>query len=42
LIEAWCQARTSMPSIEFIVEPGYGLAYSGPGGQPRSNPEFYE
>jgi nucleoside-diphosphate-sugar epimerase len=40
LIDAWLAARAALPSIGFASEPGYGLAYSGPGGRPRSNPEF--
>ena len=28
--------------IEFTVQPGYGLAYSGPDGRPRSQEEFVE
>ena len=40
LIAAWRGALASMPAIAFAVEPGYGLAYSGPGGRPRTNPEF--
>jgi nucleoside-diphosphate-sugar epimerase len=40
LISAWRRALSSMPAIAFAVEPGYGLAYSGPGGRPRTNPAF--
>jgi nucleoside-diphosphate-sugar epimerase len=40
LIEAWNTARLSMPDPQFTTMPGHGLAYSGPGGRPRSNPEF--
>jgi hypothetical protein len=40
LIAAWQHALASMPTIEFAVPPGVGLAYSGPGGKPRSNPDF--
>jgi nucleoside-diphosphate-sugar epimerase len=40
LIAAWNAALESLPPVPFAVEPGYGLAYSGPGGKPRSNPVF--
>ena len=40
LVDAWCRARQSFTDVEFAVEPGYGLAYSGPGGRARSNKEF--
>jgi len=40
LIGAWQHARGAMPAVPFAVEPGYGLAYSGPGGRPRTNPVF--
>jgi hypothetical protein len=29
-----------VPVVDFAVEPGFGLAYSGPGGRPRTNAEF--
>ena len=40
LIEAWGERVASMPLVEFATPPGYGLAYSGPGGRPRSQKEF--
>ena len=40
LIAAWRRALDGMAAVPFAVEPGYGLAYSGPGGRPRSNPVF--
>ena len=40
LIDAWRRALASFTPVPFAVEPGYGLAYSGPGGRPRSNPVF--
>jgi len=40
LIEAWHAARAGMARVDFDPLPGYGLAYSGPGGRPRSNKEF--
>jgi len=40
LVAAWRAALASMPAVEFELEPGYGLAYSGPGGRPRSSPDF--
>jgi nucleoside-diphosphate-sugar epimerase len=48
LVDAWRAAR---PSVQAAADafttrpggaPGYGLAYSGPGGRSRSNPEFTE
>lgn len=44
LIDAWSAARSSMESVLaaglFPTPPGYGLAYSGPGGRPRSREVF--
>ncbi len=41
LIDAWRSAHTAVTAASrFEVEPGYGLAYSGPGGRLRSNAEF--
>jgi nucleoside-diphosphate-sugar epimerase len=40
LVDAWTRAVTSMPDPEFATMPGYGLAYSGPGGRPRTKEEF--
>jgi nucleoside-diphosphate-sugar epimerase len=41
LIDAWNVARaTVLAAATFDPEPGYGLAYSGPGGRPRSQPGF--
>lgn len=40
LMDAWTATTSAMPSVEWAVQPGYGLAYSGPGGRPRSNPRF--
>ena len=41
LVDAWCAARQSMVgAARFDPEPGYGLAYSGPGGRPRTTAEF--
>jgi hypothetical protein len=43
LIDAWTTARDSVsPEAWFETQPGYGLAYSGPGGRPRSSAEFAE
>lgn len=33
LIAAWKKALAGMPEIEYEVEPGYTLSYSGPGGR---------
>ena len=42
LIDAWITARESveLAVAEFVPEPGYGLAYSGPGGRPRTKETF--
>ena len=43
LIDAWRAARATIsPEEWFSTEPGYGLAYSGPGGRERSKAEFTE
>jgi nucleoside-diphosphate-sugar epimerase len=43
LLDAWCSARASVAAhAGFDSEPGYGLAYSGPGGRARTSPEFVE
>jgi nucleoside-diphosphate-sugar epimerase len=40
LMDAWLAARDGLPSITFDPEPRWGLAYSGPGGRPRSRETF--
>ena len=41
LIDAWTRARATVEAAAvFDPEPGYGLAYSGPGGRPRSQPGY--
>jgi nucleoside-diphosphate-sugar epimerase len=40
LVDAWLQARATLPDVAFHTMPGYGMAYSGPGGQQRSRPGF--
>ena len=40
LVAAWCAALATIPDPRFATAPGFGLAYSGPGGQPRSNEDF--
>jgi nucleoside-diphosphate-sugar epimerase len=40
LIDAWLAATVAMPDPGFTTPPGYGLAYSGPGGRARTNAEF--
>ena len=40
LITSWKSAVASMAPAEFAVQPGVGLAYSGPGGRPRSQETF--
>lgn len=40
LMDAWTAALAALPHVEFARPPGVGLAYSGPGGRPRSRPTF--
>lgn len=40
LIDWWSGVRSTAPAIAYASEPGVGLAYSGPGGRPRSRREF--
>ena len=40
LIKMWRTALSTMSPVHFEVPPGVGLAYSGPGGRPRSQPTF--
>jgi nucleoside-diphosphate-sugar epimerase len=40
LIDGWQRSREAMRAVEFAVEPGFGLAYSGPGGRARTSAEF--
>jgi nucleoside-diphosphate-sugar epimerase len=40
LVDAWLRARGTIPPVAFDPQPGYGFAYSGPGGRPRSTPNF--
>lgn len=42
LMDAWATALAGLPRVGFTPEPGVGLAYSGPGGRPRSRPTFEE
>ncbi|MYW02005.1 NAD-dependent epimerase/dehydratase family protein [Streptomyces sp. SID3343] len=44
LMDAWAKVRTRLTDGEgeFAALPGYGLAYSGPGGRPRSTSGFAE
>ena len=42
LIDAWQAALAAMPTVAFATEPGVGLAYSGPGGRPRTQATFVE
>src|SRR3954466_7103603 len=40
LIAAWQIAERSVSVPDFAIEPRFGLAYSGPGGRPRSQEVF--
>lgn len=40
LVDAWKTAVSSMPAIEWATPPGYGAAYSGPGGRERTKASF--
>ncbi len=42
LVDAWLAAKASMPAFTSDHEPRWGLAYSGPGGRPRSRAAFEE
>jgi hypothetical protein len=42
LIDSWLAARARVVVPEFTVRPGWGLAYSGPHGRPRTHEEFVE
>ena len=40
LIERWQRALASVRLPAWQEEPGFGMAYSGPGGRGRSQPKF--
>jgi nucleoside-diphosphate-sugar epimerase len=40
LVDAWLAARATVPAFDGESEPRWGLAYSGPGGRPRSRGSF--
>jgi nucleoside-diphosphate-sugar epimerase len=40
LIDRWQRATATIEPVEFATPPRFGLAYSGPGGRPRSQSEF--
>jgi hypothetical protein len=40
LMDSWQACLAAMPSVAFETRPGCGLAYSGPGGRPRSQEQF--
>ena len=40
LIEQWKKAVSSMSPVEWKTMPGYGAAYSGPGGRARTKDTF--
>lgn len=40
LMAAWDSALACLPEIPFASTPGWGHAYSGPGGRPRSQASF--
>ena len=42
LIEQWKKALASLESVEWKTMPGYGAAYSGPGGRARTKETFEE
>jgi nucleoside-diphosphate-sugar epimerase len=42
LIDSWLAARKSVVAPDYRVQPGWGLAYSGPHGRPRTHEEFVE
>jgi len=40
LIDGWQALRNSFPDVAFAVAPGWGLAYSGPEGRPRTQKDY--
>ncbi len=42
LIEQWKKALASMETVEWKTMPGFGVAYSGPGGRPRTKDTYEE
>lgn len=42
LIDSWLAARAAVAIPPFPAQPGYGLAFSGPSGRPRTRKEFVE
>jgi len=40
LMDGWLVLRDSLPAVGFAVAPGWGLAYSGPEGRPRTQEEY--
>lgn len=40
LVDGWREACARLPAVSFETAPGYGLAYSGPGGRPPSAGDF--
>lgn len=42
LMDSWLAARASVRVPDFAERPGYGLAYSGPSGRPRTQKEYVE
>ena len=40
LVAGWRRALDALPDVEWAREPGVGMAYSGPGGRPRSQERF--
>jgi len=40
LMDGWLQLRAGLVDPGFAVAPGFGLAYSGPGGRPRTMASF--
>ena len=42
LIDAWLDLKQKMPDWDGEQVPGYGMAYSGPGGRARSQATFEE
>jgi nucleoside-diphosphate-sugar epimerase len=40
LMDAWARVLATLPEVAFHPAPGYGSAYSGPGGRPRTHATF--
>ena len=42
ILQRWKKLTLGLADIDFKQEPGFGMAYSGPGGRARSQQQFKE